>query len=179
MFSKVDRWILTKLSLKIENTAGTKHKRSYLSDLVFLIVYTAISLYNALALMFSQLILTDGKGTSPSLLVIYLNVIVIVRLNIDIYIKKKENVNVTLDRLPAVKFVQEIDIKTWRYRLEILCVGYGIILMVIVYYFCYGEVVSGSLAIAGIVAVIETFINSFLDNLAARYEADPEVFMKE
>lgn len=63
--------------------------------------------------------------------------------------------------------------------MEILCVGYGIILMVIVYYFCYGEVVSGSLAIAGIVAVIETFINSFLDNLAARYEADPEVFMKE
>ncbi|MCI8798546.1 hypothetical protein NSB25_13830 [Acetatifactor muris] len=178
MLANFDKWILTKFSYEVKNTAGNKHKWSYKSDLVFLYIYTGCSLYNAVMMLFPNAALANSPGASPSLLVVILNIIVLVRLNISIYIKKKESINATVNTLLNKGVIKKIDIKAWQSRLGIIYIGYAIDIVISVYYFFYGQAVSESLAVIGIIAIMETFINSFLDNLVARYEAIPEVFMK-
>lgn len=178
MLANFDKWILTKFSYEIKNLAGSKHKWSYKADLAFLLIYTVISLYNALTMLFPNTTLSNIQGTSPSLFMVILNIIVLVRLNISIYIKKKESINSTINDLLNKGVVKKIDIKAWQSRLGIIYIGYVIDIVISIYYFFYGKVVSESLAVIGIIAILETFLNSFLDNVTARYEAVPEVFMK-
>lgn len=176
--SNFDKWILTRFSYEVCNQVGNKHKWSYISDLMFLFIYSGFSLYNALIMVFPTSTLTNSNGVSPSGITIILNIIILVRLNISIYIKKKESINITEEKLLKQGIVKKLDMKAWQYRLWIIYIGYVIAVIISIYYLCYGSVVSTSLGVIGIVAIIETFLNSFLDNLTARYEAVPEVYIK-
>lgn len=178
LLSNFDKWVLMKFSYDIKNQAGNKNKWSYISDLTFLLIYSAISLYNALIMMFQNLALTSSSAASPSGITIFLNIIILVRLNISIYIKKKESIYITEKELLKHGIVKKIDIKAWQRRLGIIYIGYVIVIVIAMFYLFYGSVVSKSLGFIGIIAIIETFINSFLDNLTARYEAVPEVYIK-
>lgn len=176
--SDFDKWILTRLSYEVKNQVGDKHKWTYLSDLFVLIVYSGLSLYNALAMIFPNLILTTDYNSSPSKIAIILNIFILIRLNISIYIKKKENISVTEDKLSKDEIIKKIEIKVWQYRLGIVYAGYIMAAVISLFYICYGEIVSKSLGFIGIIVIVETFINSFLDNLTARYEAIPEIYTK-
>lgn len=174
---KFDKWVLKKFSYDIENQDGNKNKWPYISDLVFLIIYSVISLYNALIMILQNIVLNNSVAPS-SIITIFLNIIVLVRLNISIYIKKKESIYITEEKLSKQGIVKKINIKVWQRRLGIIYIGYVIVIVISIFYICYGSVVSKSLGFIGIIAIIETFINSFLDNLTARYEAVPEVYIK-
>lgn len=177
MLANLEKWILAKFSYEVKNTIGNKHKWSYIFDFVLLIFYTSVSLYNAFVILFPSKVLVNNSGGVPSFSVLVLNFIILLRLNISIHIKKEENVNAALKKW-NYSIIKEVDIKTWFSRLAIIYVGYIVDVIITIYYFAYGQVVSDSLAVIGIVAIIETFINSFLDNLIARYEAVPDVFIK-
>lgn len=178
MWTSFYRWILTMFSYEIKNTLENKSKLPYVFELMVLGVYTVISLYNALAMLFQIPMLSGNKAGSPSVISVLLNIIVLMKLHISIHIKKTKNIERAMEGMVGEGIVNEIEIKTWQKRSGLVCSGYIIDIVILGFFMVYGQTVSESLAAIGIVAVMETFIDGLLNNLTARYEVDPKVFVR-
>lgn len=134
MVTNFHKLILEKFSYEAKNTLGNKHELSYKSDSAVLAAYTVISLYNALTMIFPVLAISGSTGGAPSWITIILNVVVLIRLNIGTYIKKKECEDNASDELRGKGIVNKIDIKTWQIRLGIIIAGYIIDILIAIYY---------------------------------------------
>lgn len=177
------QWILEKCCYNIQDLSGNNNRRPLNADLCLLIVYTAFSLFNAILVWIPQPILNKwgimSGGTPPTLIIIIINFIVLVRLNISLYIKAKGNMEAELQKLYIQRqVITELSINTWRIRMWIVSVGYFMDLIVGIVCIIYGAQTYSSLSVIVIISIIETFLNNLIDNYEIRYMAVPKVYKR-
>lgn len=176
------QWILQKFDYDIKNPKGDCNRWPCIVDIIFLILYTIISIFNTIIpILPEKAILFLGKipSTLPTFSIIVINIIILFRINLCLYIKNKDNLKRELERLRRERIVAtKIIINTWRNRFVFLMVGYVADALITLYYIFYGSSVAESLVLITVIAVIETLINDFVDNLEIMYEAVPNVYRK-
>lgn len=176
------QYILKKLSYEIINTSGNNNKYACIVDWILLIIYSSISLFNAIKIWLPNNVIIFfnlSTGNIPSLAIIVINIIVLIRINLSLYIKSKNNMKKELQKMKDTRKVASlINISTWDKRMQIVVWGYIIDAVVALFNIFYGTTVSGSLSVIVIIAIIETFINNTIDNLEIRYEAIPIIYKK-
>ena len=117
---RVMRKLLKKFSYDIVDKDGNNNKKANNLDLILLVVYTGISLFNALKPLINN--------TSTSLLVCLINIIILIRMNISIYIKNKECIKSETEKLANTgKVIKELFVYTGNVRMNIITYGYLIV----------------------------------------------------
>lgn len=177
------RWILKKFCYKNINETENISKFSYYVDIILLIIYIGVSLFNAIIIFIPQSIKVylniSQMGSVPSTSVIFINIIVLLRINVKLCIKRAKNINNELTKLrESGMVVTVLNIPTWEKRKSILGIGYIVDAIIVLFNLFYGTVVINSFSWIVIISLIETFIDNFIEDAAARYEAVPEVYIK-
>lgn len=179
------QWVLKILCYEIGNNKGDNYRKECSMDMLLMIAYAFVSLWNAVKGFLPAFILTkigipvgsNPTGSTPSMSVVIINIFVLIRLNIGFYIKLKEGIKIKMKELSQERvIVNDLMIGTWIIRMAIIVVGYIIDTVILVYCCVYNSQVATSLAWVIVVTIIETLFNNIIDNLVIRYEAVPKVY---
>lgn len=176
--------ILQILDYDIRNNKGDNNKWPCVADMFLLCIYTALSLFNLFIPLLPQKVLLflgipPSIPPSFSIIIIIINVIILIRVNLRLYIRKKDNIKSELKRLESERIVaKEITVNTWKNRFIFLIVGYVADFLITLYCIFYGSTVGESFIWIAVIAIVETLINDFVDNMEIMYEAVPNVYRK-
>lgn len=175
------RWILEVYNYNIGNGKGKNNKFVNIIDCIFCVVYTIISLINAVMgigtlTIFNKNNQNDVLTVVKSVFLITVNIIVLLRLNIKLYIKGKETEENALKKISdANSEVAYINVNTWNKRIQLIKYVYVADVVIIVMNFLYKSTIETSLSAVVIFPIIVTFINNFIDIAENMYQATPKI----
>lgn len=176
------QWILKRFCYDIKDYSGNNHKKALRADMLFSVIYTVVSLFNAVKAWIPDVILSkygfSTGDTDLTWIIIGINLIILFRLNIDLYIRFQDNIKNALDKIKAQNQVaNELMIKAWEIKKTILIIGYVIDALIIMLCQIYGQILYNSLSIVIIVSVLETFFYDLLNNYEVRYRAVARIYI--
>lgn len=175
------RWLLEKYNYKIGNEEGKNNRFANIIDCIFCVVYAVISLFNAFMGINTMAIFdTNNQGdimsTIRTVLLIVINIIVLLRLNIKLYIKGKETAESALKEFCDADTglnIPDININTWNKRIQFIKYVYVIDAVIIIMNFIYKSTIETSLSTIVFLPILVTLFNNIIDIAENMYQATP------
>ncbi|MCM1242816.1 MAG: hypothetical protein NC314_08250 [Roseburia sp.] len=188
MISAIKKTIFELYEYTDDNDRNIQNVKSNILDIILLFLYAAISFYNGInkisTLQISESITTTNlinilMGSSVSLLV-WLNVIVLIRHNISLYKKIKEyKENYILEQSKRKRPVAGVRFPAWQGCLFIIWAAYLSVAVVLICILITGNNIIHPIGLIAIFTTLATFILELITDMENLFHIQPVAYERK
>lgn len=189
------RWLLQLYKYEVNDLAEKRNKRINNLDCILCIMYAVLSLVNAVwgasalrlffkiedisnpMLIIPMIFSEENFPAIKTILLLIINIIILFRLNIKLYIRRNEAKEQALLEILSYNYkeVNEVITKTWDMRIQLIKYVYLMDIVVILMNMYYKTSIETSLSLIVIIPIIVTLLNNLTDIAENKFSAKANI----